>query len=42
MTKLLEEAIAQIIILPINKQNSIAAVILEELHTDKGLGFSAD
>ena len=42
MTKLLEEAIAQIRNLPINKQDSIAALILEELHADDDLGFSAD
>ena len=42
MTKLLEEAIAQIRTLPINKQDSIAALILEELHADNDLGFSAD
>ena len=42
MTKLLEEAIAQIRTLPINKQDSIAALILEELHADDDLGFSAD
>jgi hypothetical protein len=42
MTKLLEEAIAQIRTLPINKQDSIAALILEELDADNDLGFSAD
>jgi hypothetical protein len=42
MTKLLEEAIAQIRTLPTNKQDSIAALILEELQEDDDLGFSAD
>jgi hypothetical protein len=39
---LLEEAIAPIRTLPINKQDSIAALILAELHADDDLGFSAD
>jgi hypothetical protein len=34
MTKLLEEAIAQLKTLPINKQDSIAALILEEIEDD--------
>ena len=42
MTQLLEEAIAQIRTLPTNRQNSIAALILEELHADNDLDFSAD
>jgi hypothetical protein len=42
MTKLLEEAIAQLKTRPISEQDSIAALILEELHADDDLGFSAD
>jgi hypothetical protein len=42
MTKLLEEAIAQLKTRPISEQDSIAALILEELHADEDLGFSAD
>ncbi len=34
MTKLLEEAIAQLKTLPISKQDSIAALILEEIEDD--------
>jgi hypothetical protein len=34
MTKLLEEAIAQLKTLPVSKQDSIAAMILEELEDD--------
>jgi hypothetical protein len=42
MTKLLEEAIAQLKTRPISEQDSIAALILEELRADDDLGFSAD
>jgi hypothetical protein len=42
MTKLLEEAIAQLKTRPISEQDSIAALILEELKDDDDLGFSAD
>ena len=42
MTKLLEEAIAQLKTRPISEQDSIAALILEELQEDNDLGFSAD
>jgi hypothetical protein len=42
MTKLLEEAIAQLKTRPISEQDSIAAIILEELHADNDLGFSAN
>jgi hypothetical protein len=42
MTKLLEEAIAKLKTRPISEQDSIAALILEELHADDDLGFSAD
>jgi hypothetical protein len=42
MTKLLEEAIAQLKTLPISKQDSIAALILEEIQDNDNLGFSAD
>jgi hypothetical protein len=42
MTKLLEEAIAQLKTRPISEQDSIAALILEELEDDDDLGFSAD
>jgi hypothetical protein len=41
MTKLLEEAIAKLKTRPISEQDSIAALILEELHADDDLGFSA-
>jgi hypothetical protein len=41
MTKLLEEAIAQLKTRPISEQDSIAALILEELHDNDDLGFSA-
>jgi hypothetical protein len=40
MTKLLEEAIAQLKTRPISEQDSIAALILEELHDNDDLGFS--
>jgi hypothetical protein len=50
MTKLLEEAIAQLKTRPISEQDSlvenlpsaIAALILEELKNDEDLGFSAE
>jgi hypothetical protein len=42
MTKLLEEAIAQLKTRPISEQDSIAALILEELQDNDDLGFSAD
>jgi hypothetical protein len=42
MTELLEQAIAKLKTRPISKQDSIAALILEELHADEDLGFSAD
>jgi hypothetical protein len=42
MTKLLEQAIAKLKTRPISEQDSIAALILEELHADDDLGFSAD
>jgi hypothetical protein len=42
MTKLLEEAIAQLKTRPISEQDSIAALILEELKDDDDLGFSAN
>ncbi len=42
MTKLLEEAIAQLKTRPISEQDSIAALILEELHDNDDLGFSVD
>ncbi|MFM2303264.1 MAG: hypothetical protein RLZZ135_673, partial [Cyanobacteriota bacterium] len=42
MTELLEQAIAQLKTLPINKQDSIAALILEELQDNDDLGFNAD
>jgi hypothetical protein len=42
MTKLLEQAIAKLKTRPISEQDSIAALILEELHADEDLGFSAD
>jgi hypothetical protein len=42
MTKLLEEAIAQLKTRPIREQDSIAALILEELQANDDLGFSAD
>jgi hypothetical protein len=40
MTKLLEEAIAQLKTRPISEQDSIAALILEELQDNYDLGFS--
>jgi hypothetical protein len=40
MTKLLEEAIAQLKTPPISDQDSIAALILEELQDNDDLGFS--
>ena len=42
MTKLLEQAIAKLKTRPIDEQDSIAALILEELREDDDLGFSAD
>ncbi len=42
MTKLLEEAIAQLKTRPISEQDSIAALILEELQDNDDLGFSTD
>ncbi len=43
MTKLLEEAIAKLKTRPISEQDSIAALILEELQDNNDdLGFSAD
>lgn len=42
MTKLLEQAIAKLKTRPISEQDSIAALILEELQEDDDLGFSAD
>ena len=42
MTELLEQAIAKLKTRPISEQDSIAALILEELHADDDLGFSAD
>jgi hypothetical protein len=42
MTKLLEEAIAQLKTRPISEQDSIAALILEELQDNDDLGFSGD
>jgi hypothetical protein len=41
MTELLEQAIARLKTRPISEQDSIAALILEELHADDDLGFSA-
>jgi hypothetical protein len=41
MTKLLEEAIGQLKS-SVSEQDSIAALILEELHDNDDLGFSAD
>jgi predicted flap endonuclease-1-like 5' DNA nuclease len=42
MTELLEQAIAKLKTRPISEQDSIAALILEELHADDDLGFNAD
>ena len=42
MTKLLEQAIAKLKTRSIDEQDSIAALILEELQEDDDLGFSAD
>jgi hypothetical protein len=42
MTKLLEQAIAQLKTRPISEQDSIAALILEEIQDNDNLGFSAD
>jgi hypothetical protein len=42
MTELLEEAIAKLKTRPISEQDSIAALILEELQDNDDLGFSAD
>ncbi len=42
MTELLEKAIAQLKTRTVSEQDSIAALILEELHADDDLGFSAD
>jgi hypothetical protein len=43
MTELLEEAIAKLKTRPISEQDSIAALILEELQNDaEDLGFNAD
>ena len=42
MTKLLEEAIARLKTRSVGEQDSIAALILEELQDDDDLGFSAD
>jgi hypothetical protein len=41
MTELLKQAIAKLKTRPISEQDSIAALILEELHADDDLGFSA-
>jgi hypothetical protein len=41
MTELLEEAIAKLKTRPISKQDSIAALILEELRDNDDLGFNA-
>jgi hypothetical protein len=41
MTKLLEEAIAKLKTRPISEQDSIAALILEELQDNNDFGFSA-
>jgi hypothetical protein len=42
MTELLEQAIAKLKTRPVSEQDSIAALILEELHAEDDLGFSAD
>jgi hypothetical protein len=42
MTELLEQAIAKLKTRPINEQDSIATLILEELEEDDNLGFCAD
>jgi hypothetical protein len=42
MTELLEQAIAKLKTRPISEQDSIAALILEGLHAEDDLGFSAD
>jgi hypothetical protein len=42
MTKLLQQAIAKLKTRPISEQDSIAALILEELHADEDLGFNVD
>jgi hypothetical protein len=41
MTKLLEQAIEKLKTRPINEQDSIATLILEELQDDDDLGFNA-
>jgi hypothetical protein len=42
MTELLQQAIAKLKTRPTGEQDSIAALILEELHADDDLGFSAN
>jgi hypothetical protein len=42
MTKLLEQAIAKLKTRSTSEQDSISALILEELHADDDLGFSVD
>jgi hypothetical protein len=42
MTELLEQAIAKLKARPISEQDSIAALILEELQDNDDLGFNAD
>jgi hypothetical protein len=42
MTELLQQAIAKLKTRSISEQDSIAALILEELQDDDDLGFSAD
>jgi hypothetical protein len=42
MNELLEQAIAKLKTRPISEQDSIAALILEELHANDDFGFSAD
>jgi hypothetical protein len=41
MTELLEQAIAELKTRPISEQDSIAALILEELQDNDDLGFNA-
>jgi hypothetical protein len=41
MAELLEQAIAKLKTRPVSEQDSIAALILEELQDDEYLGFSA-
>jgi hypothetical protein len=42
MTELLEQAIAELKTRPISEQDSIAALILEELQDNDDSGFNAD